>query len=105
MKTLWNYFWRVAFLLFIVIITGSGIVGIIMPYRCIETTEGRISNEEYQGLPTQAKLLALGWSLFQIILGCFFLYKLPIKKDKIVGIIFIALFVLFYCLVVAPSVK
>jgi len=105
MKTFWYYFWRITFIVFTVVLIGSGIAGIIMPYRFIETEGTRISRGEYQILPLQNKLLAFGWSLFQIILGSWFLYKSPLKKDKIISTIFIILFVLFYCLIVAPAVK
>lgn len=105
MKTFLYYFWRIVFIIFIVVLIGSGITGIIMPRRFIQSSEGRISISEYQSFPLQAKLIAFGWSLFQIILGSWFLYKSPLKKDKIISIILIIFFVLFYCLIVAPAVK
>lgn len=106
METFWFYFWRVVFIVFFVGLISSGILGIIIPHRSLVSGAGEyMSKSEWQIVPAHVKLLIFGWSLFQILLGSWFLFRLPLKKDKIISVIFIIFFVLFYYFVVAPTAK
>lgn len=66
-KTIWNYFWIVVYILFTSILFSSGIVAFIIPHHFVVTSGGSI--------PLVTKLICYGLGIFQVILGSWLFTK------------------------------
>ena len=79
--------WRIILIIFIVHITSGGIFEILKPYRALTNASGNwISLVDYTALPVKAKSLAFASSCFKVLLGSWLLYRLRLRKDKIIGV-------------------
>ena len=84
-KTIWNYFRTVVYILFTSILFSSGIVAFIIPHHSVVTSGGSV--------PLATKLICYGLGIFQVILGLWLFTKAS-KSHKTIILILIPILII-----------